>query len=366
MKFFCESTELSDAVLKASKALPVKKQMPILEGMKFKAEGDTLTILASDLDLSIQKTIKADIKIEGEAVISGHFIADFVKKLKDETIEINVNNNQMTIIYSENKVTLQCLNNDEYPPIMFLTDEKSFDIKGKELKTMIDKVIFCAATDDMRPIYKGCNIEAGEGKITAVALNGIRLGYNKRDAVLDGVNAKFIVPSRSLNEVSKLIDSPEDNVKIILQRNSVQFNAGGTSIISRLIEGNYIDYKKIVPNEFSVEVVADKKQLEEAIERATLILREEKGDIIKLEIKEKIIEITSRSELGNIKETITASIKGKDLTIAFNAKFLLDMLRNIDEEYIKMYFINSTSPCVIKPIEGDSYMYLILPMKLQA
>ncbi|MDR1905971.1 MAG: DNA polymerase III subunit beta, partial [Clostridiales bacterium] len=156
MKFFCESAELADAVIKVAKALPVKKQLPIMDGMMFKAFGDTLTILASDLELSIQKTIKADIKIEGEAVISGRFIADFVKKLnEDTTLEFNVNANHMNIVYYGNKVILQCLNSDEYPPIMLLTDENGFDIKGGELKTILEKVIFCAATDDTRPIYKG-------------------------------------------------------------------------------------------------------------------------------------------------------------------------------------------------------------------
>jgi DNA polymerase-3 subunit beta len=340
--------------------------MPILEGIKFRAEGDKLTVLASDLELSIQKVIKADIKIEGEAVISGRFIADFVKKLNNDTVEINVNDNKMTIAYEDNKVTLQCLNADEYPPILMFDEEKGLEIKGKELKDMIEKVIFCAATDDSRPIYKGCNIEAGDGTVTAVALNGVRLGYHKKEIELNGKSLNFIAPSRSLSEAAKLIDNPEDIVEIILQKNNVQFNLGGTKIISRLIDGKYIDYKKIVPSEYSVEVTADKKQLEEAIERATLILREEKSDIIKLEIKEKVIEITSKSELGNIKETVTAGIKGKDLIIAFNAKFLIDMLRNIDDEYIKLYFINSTSPCVIKPVEGDEYLYLILPMKIAA
>jgi DNA polymerase-3 subunit beta len=341
--------------------------MPILEGMKFVAAGDTLTILASDLELSIQKTIKADIKIEGEAVVSGRFIADFVKKLNDETVEINVNSNQMTIIYSDNKVVIQCLNVDEYPPINTLVDDAGFNIVGKELKSIIDNVIFCAATDDMRPIYKGCNIEASDGQIIAVALNGIRLGYNKRvKGVITSAPVKFISPSHSLNEVAKLIDTPDENVGVVVQKNSVQFNIGSTTVISRLIEGNYIDYRKIVPTEFSVDVSVDKKHIEEAIERAMLILRDEKSDIIRLEIKENSIEITSQSELGNIKETITASVKGKELIIAFNAKYLLEILRNIDEEYIKMYFINSTTPCVIKPIEGEEYLYLILPMKVQA
>lgn len=366
MKFFCESAELSEAVQKVSKALPLKKQIPILEGMKFKAQGEVLTIFATDTELSIQKNIKADIKIEGEAVISGRFINDFVKKLKDETVEINAVDNQMTIGYSDNKVVLQCLNSDEYPPFSALNGENSFEIVGKEIKSMIDKVIFCAATDDSRPIYKGCNIEAGNGIATAVALNGIRLGYNKRELQTVGEPVKFIAPSRSLSEIGKLIDDPEGLVKVVLQKSFAQFTIGNTTVLSRLIEGNYIDYRKIVPAEFSIEVTVSKKQLEEAIERATLILREEKGDIIKLELKEKVIEITSRSELGSIKETVTAGIKGKEFIIAFNAKYLLDMLRNIDEEYIKMYFTNSTSPCVIRPIEGDEYMYLILPMKLQA
>jgi DNA polymerase-3 subunit beta len=367
MKFFCESSELADAILKVSKALPVKKQLPILEGMKFKAEGDVLTILASDLELSIQKTIKADIKIEGETVISGRFITDFVKKLKNENIEVGVNNNQMTITYSENKVILQCLNADEYPPILLLDGgDGGFEVDGKDFKIMLDKVIFCAATDDTRPIYKGCSIEAAGNIITAVALNGVRLGYNKRVLSEKYEALKFIAPSRSLSEVSKLIDEPNDKVKVILQKNSAQFNIGGTTVITRLIEGSFIDYRKIVPTEFSVEATTDKKQMEEAIERANLILREEKGDIIRFEIKENVIEITSKSELGNIRETITAAVKGKDLSIAFNAKYLLDMLRNIDEDYIKMHFINSTSPCVIKPIEGDAYLYLILPMKLNA
>jgi len=363
MKFFCYSIDFADAVSKVSKALPIKKINPILEGIKISAQENILTIFASDLEFSIEIKINAEVLIEGVSVVNGRVLADFVRKLGSESIEVFSTETNMTIGYSENKVVLQCLRTEEYPPFVFLNDEGDVTVKGKDYKDIIEKVIFCTSNEDNRPILKGCSLEIRENEMRAVALNGYRLGFAQSESVITSKDTDIIIPARALHEITRLIGD-EDIVSIKTQRSFLQMNFSNTSVLARLIEGKFIDYRKIIPLDFGIEVTANKKQLEEAIERAVVIMRDEKVDVIRMEISENILIITTKSELGNIKESITVNKKGNDINIGFNAKYIIDSLKAIEGDFVRLKMIESTKPCVIEPIENKNCLYLVLPLKI--
>lgn len=352
MKLSCDSLDLSDALTQVGKALPLKKVMPILNGIKLKAEGDTLTLTATDLELSIEKKIKADIFTEGETVILGKYFTEYVRKIDKEDVIIDTSEeNTLKLTYGENNGYIQTMEADEYPAFKNVNDENSFYIVKKELKNLIEKIIFCTASEDNRPTLKGCSIEISDNKIIGVASDGYRLAYCKKEIEYGGADIKIIVPARSMSEISKLLDDSDENVKVSIEKNYFMVDLENTKIVTRLIEGEYINYNKIIPSDFTTTVFVDKKALDTAIDRASLATRTEKKSVVKLEIREKRMSISAESEISGINEIVNIDLLGHDLNIGFNARYLSDSLRAISDDFVKLCFTTSTAPGVIVPTE---------------
>lgn len=367
MKLSCDSLDLSDALTQVGKALPLKKVMPILNGIKLKAEGDTLTLTATDLELSIEKKIKADIFTEGETVILGKYFTEYVRKIDKEDVIIDTSGeNTLKLTYGENNGYIQTMEADEYPAFKNVNDENYFYIVKKELKNLIEKIIFCTASEDNRPTLKGCSIEISDNKIIGVASDGYRLAYCKKEIKYGGADIKIIVPARSMSEISKLLDDSDENVKVSIEKNYFMVDLENTKIVTRLIKGEYINYNKIVPSDFTTTVFVDKKALDTAIDRASLATRTEKKSVVKLEIREKRMSISAESEISGINEIVNIDLLGHDLNIGFNARYLSDSLRAISDDFVKLCFTTSTAPGVIVPTEKkeDEYLYLILPVRI--
>ena len=365
MKFVCNGLDLCDAILKVSKAVGIKTTNPVLEGVKITAREDTVSFFATDLELSIEKKIKADVRIEGEAVVPGKYFADFVRKLDKEQVEITLNDKkQLKISYMDSEGFLQCLNSEEYPLIERVDTGKYFSLQQKEFKDLIAKTVFSAATEDSRPILKGVLLDIKETQMTAVALDGYRLSLVKKQVETSSGDGRLIVPARTLSEIAKLLNEPEESVTVHLQKNSVMIEVDGTTIISRLLEGEFIRYEQIIPSDFTSQITVQREQFENGLERAAILSKNDKNNLVKFDVKEKVLTLVSNSEIGNIKENIPVSLHGKDLLIAFNARYFSEALKNTNEEFVRMNFTSAVSPCVIKPVEGDEFLFLILPVRI--
>ncbi len=365
MKLICDGLDLSEAVIKVSKAINPKTPNPILEGIKLVAEDGALTLSATDYELSIEKKIKADIKIEGETVVPGKFFSEFVKKLTNEKIELTLNdNNQLEIKYLDSVGFIQCMNSLEYPSLKKIDSDSYFGITQKDFRSLINKSNFAVALDDSRPILKGCLIEVEDNVVKAVALDGYRLAYVKKPLVTSSGRIKVVVPSRSLNEVSKILEDNDDIINVYIQHNNLMVDLKSTKIITRLIDGEFLNYNQIISDNFASKITVNKAQLEHGLERASLLSRVGQNNLVKFDIKEKNMLVSSNSEIGNIKENINVVLDGKELNIAFNASYFMDALRVLADEFITINFNSAINPCVIKPIEGDEYLYLILPVRM--
>ncbi|MEG1581646.1 MAG: DNA polymerase III subunit beta [Clostridia bacterium] len=365
MKLICEGLDLSDAVMKVLKATALKTTNPILEGIKLKAINDRLILSATDLELSIEKTINADVKIEGEAVVPGKFFVDFVKKLSNEKIELTLGDNKLLKIkYTDSEGFIQCLNDEEFPILKTITSPEYFSIKKNDLRDIINETIFSAAIDDSRPILKGCKFEVSKDNLTVVAIDGFRLALVKKP--IENVSAEmgFVVPARSLSEISKILDDSEDFVKIYVQRNYIMVDLIDTKIMTRLLDGDFINHQNVIPTSFDTVITINKRQLEDGLERASLLARLDKNNKVIFEIKDKLLTLTSTSDIGNIKENISISLQGKDLSIAFNAKYFSECTKNISDEFIKINFSSAIAPCTITSTENNEFLYLILPVRI--
>lgn len=365
MEILCDGLDLSEAVVTVLKATTNKTTNPILEGIKVKAYNNILELSATDSELSIIKRIKAEVLKEGEIVVPGNFFSNYIKRLTNEQIRLNLNEgNQLKISYTDSEGFIQCYNASEFPTIKKIEDEEYFEISQKDFKSLINKSIFAVAIDDSRPILKGVLLEISETSINAVALDGYRLALVKKNLNNSNLNTSIIVPSRSLSEISKLLQDSDDLIKVFVKDNTLMINIDNVEILSRLLEGDFINYRQILPNEFQTECVINKNQFDDTLDRASLLAKFDKNNLVKFEIKENNILITSNSEIGNIRENLPVNLKGNDISIAFNARYLSDILKVSNDEFLRIKLNSSYSPCIIESLDNNEYLYLVLPVRI--
>ena len=359
----CQGLELSDALLRVSKAISNKITNPILEGIKIVAEDDTLILSATDTELSIEKKIKAEVKSEGETVVPGRFITEFVRKLTNSTIELEVNEkNQMSIRYEESQSVIQCYNPVEYPGFKKISTNDYFGITKKDFKSAISKTIFAVAIDDSRPILKGVLFNVEDNQVEVVAVDGYRMAVVKKP-VKSNVKKSIVLPARSVSELSKLIEDTDEIINVYIDEYTIMADLGDTKVTSRLLEGQFFNYKGIIPVHYESYVTINKAQFEESIERATLVSRTSNNNSVKLDIKENNICLTSNSELGNLKENIAVTLQGKDIVISFNPRYFHEFLKVVSNDFVKICFNDPSKPCVIVPTTNDEFLYLVLPVR---
>lgn len=364
MELICEGIDLADAVATVIKATSSKTTNPILEGIKLKAFSNILELSATDSELSIIKKIKADVVKEGEIVVPGNFFNNYIRRLTDEQIKLSIaGGNQLKVNYNDSEGFIQCYNAEEFPNMKKIEDEEFFEMSQKSLKDLINKTIFAVAVDDSRPILKGVLFEINKENITAVALDGYRLALCKKQIASSNIQTSIIIPSRSLFEIAKLLQDSDDLIKVFVKNNTIMINIDNVEVLSRLLEGDFINYKQILPNEFKTECIINKNQFDDTLDRASLLARFDKNNLVKFEIKENNILITSNSEIGNIKENLTVNLKGNDIVISFNARYLIDVLKTVDDEFLKLKLNSSYSPCIIQALESEEYLFLILPVR---
>lgn len=365
MKVIVDGLDLSDAVLKVSKALAVKSVSSILEGIKIKAENDSLTLSATDIEICIEKKIKADVLMEGETVVTGKCFVDFIKKLDKEQVELSrLYDSQLLIKYSDNESELQVFPAENFPKFEKFNDN-FFEIKQGDFKKIIERTVLACAVDDSRPILKGCLFDIKDNFLTVVALDGFRMAVSKKEVKSSG-NISAIIPAKTLNEIIRLLNDDDEEIKIFIQKNALYVEFDNTVIFSQLIEGEFVKYNHILPTTFSNYITVNKQVLLRSIERASIVARNDRYNIIKFDIKEDSMVISAKSELGNVNENISAKLEGKDVVVAFNGKFLADYLKIIDEEYIKINMNSPIDPCVLTPVQSEEFLYLVLPVRINA
>lgn len=366
MKLLCNGNDLSDAVSKVIKATSTRTTNPVLEGIKLSAADGALTLTATDLELAIEKSIVADVKIEGETVVPGKVFADFVKKLNTEQIELTLDSsNRLKIKYTDSEGFLNCLNPQEFPPVKELNEAQKFAMIKSEFIDLINKISFSVSVDDARPMLKGVHLEVSEAGVTGVALDGYRMAKCVKPIEKTTAMMSLTVPARCLNEIAKLIENNEEPVEVCVQKNYMLINLDHTRITTRLLDGDYINYRQIVPDNFESSVTVAREQFEAGLERAILLAKSDKNNLVRFDIKENVMQLSSNSAVGNITEKIPVRLAGLDISIAFNARYFTELLRYVGCDSVVIKFINSVSPCVVVPGNSvDEFMYLILPVRM--
>lgn len=364
MRFQIDKEDLLAAILTVSKGMALRSSIPHLEGIYMDVRGKSCKLKCSDLSIQIESNVSADVIEEGSFVFPGRLFADIVRHLPTGLVDIHMENLAATITASNSKTVLQGLEARDFPEMPDMEEAKTFVIKQNILKNMIRQSIFATAQDESKPILTGALLEMEGHNVGIVALDGYRLALRKETVDTQMIDCSAVIPSKSLQEIHRLLLDSDEIMSVSISNAYVLFDLGNTCIRSRLLEGEFIRYRQIIPQEHRTMVRVNAVQLFEAIERASLLAREGKSNLVKFSIAENRILITSNSEFGTSHEEIEADIQGAELDIAFNARYFIDVLKNMDQQEIAMFLHSNVSPCVIKPIQGENFLYLILPVRL--
>jgi DNA polymerase III subunit beta len=376
MKFIIQRDRLVQSVQDVMKAVTSRTTIPILTGIKIVATMDGVTLTGSDSDISIESFIPkeedgdeiVEIKQSGAIVLQAKFFSEIVKKLPTDAVEIEVLNHLQTVIRSgKSEFNLNGLDAEEYPHLPLIEENNKFHIETDLLKAMIRQTVFAVSTSETRPILTGVNLKIENNELTCIATDSHRLALRK--AKIDTENNEsynVVIPGKSLNELSKIIDDTNDLIDIVITENQVLFKAKHLLFFSRLLEGNYPDTSRLIPNESKTDVIVKTKEFLQAIDRASLLAREGKNNVVKFStIEDGVIEISSNTpEVGKVIEEIqTQSVEGEELKISFSAKYMMDALKALEGTDIKVSFTGAMRPFVIRPFQDESILQLILPVR---
>lgn len=365
MKLTVNQTSLSKAISIAQRGITSRTTMPILSKLLLKTKENKLFITGTDLEIGVETSIECQTLESGSIVITSRLFGDIIKKLPaSEEISISVDNS--------NNVNVKCLNSefnlmgqsvDEYPELPDINEDETFTIEKELLKDMINKTKFAIAQDETRPVLTGALLEIENGEAVLVALDGYRLALKKSKIDYDG-NISLIIPGKTLSEVGIIIDEADELIKVSASKNHMIFNTGSTVITTRLLEGQFLSYKDIIRNDYNTKVTVNTRELQNALERASLLAREGKNNLIKMDIMHDLMVINSNSEIGDVNERVNIDMEGDPMEIAFNSRYIMDGIKAIESEELVMYLVGNVHPCIINPENDPNYTYLILPVRL--
>ncbi|WP_042220861.1 DNA polymerase III subunit beta [Oceanobacillus manasiensis] len=376
MKFIIQRDQLIASVQDVMKAISSRTVIPILTGMKIEAKESGITLTGSDSDISIESFIPAEengnVNVEqieeGSIVLQAKYFPDIVRKLPEKTVEIEADENlKVTIRSGKAEFNLNGQDAEEYPQLPKLQTNDSFELPIDLLKSLIKQTVFAVSTMETRPILTGVNIKLENGNLVFTATDSHRLASREIPvSEAPGQLPTVVVPGKSLNELNKILDDTEETVEISVTNNQILFRTKNLNFLSRLLDGNYPETSRLIPEQSKTVLHVKTKELLSTIDRASLLAKEERNNVVRLSTRGNgLIEITSNSpEVGTVAEEITVpSISGEELKISFSSKYMIDALKAIEYEEVKVEFTGAMRPFIIRPANDDPILQLILPVR---
>lgn len=366
MIFQCQKEILSNTLNIVSKAVSQKASLPILEGIYIKAEAESLTIVGNDMDLGIECKIPAQVYEEGGIVLIAKTFMEIIRKLPNDTVTLKVNENRNAVITCQNiEYKILGLSDDEFPLIPEIEKENEFSIEEGKLKNMIRRTLYAVSQNESRIVLTGSLFEVKGGYLNIVSVDGFRLALRK-EKIASADEFSFIVPGKTLGELVKILRDDDSTVNISLTQRYVSVKTDNAKVVSRLIEGNFLNYEKTIPAVNSYSVVIPVSGVTESVERCEpIIASDEVKSPIRFHFTSKELIIKCITATGQIVDTLQIPFEGEETEIGFNNKYIHDALKAAETDVAKIEFNSSLSPCIIKPIDDDSFIQMVLPVRLK-
>lgn len=367
MKFTCEKNQLVSAISVSSRTVAQKSAISGLEGILVRA-GVKVMLTGYNLETGITVSVDADIQETGAYVMPARLFFDIVRKLPDDTVSIQVDESfKVSIKGGISSFTITALSADDYPELPDVDSEKGIRVPQNELKAMISGTIFAVSENQARPIHTGVLFEVDNDSITSVAVDGYRLALRRYlpEESLERT-LKFVAPAAALKEVEKILGDTDDPATFYPGSKHILFTIGDATLVCRILEGEFLDWRRVLPQNNPVKLVGNVSRLTDSIERVGLVISEKLKSPVRCKFGDNAAELRTVSTIGEAYDVCPIAGDGKDLEIGFNCKYLLDALRAVPDSECTLEMINGLSPIVLNPTEGNRYSYMVLPVRLKA
>lgn len=368
MKFTCEKNELASAISTAARTVAVKNPIPDLEGILLRADA-TLNLTGYNMETGITVKVDGQISETGKCVLPARLFFDIIRKLPEDTVIVTVEDNLKVSINSGNSSfsIMAISDGEDYPDLPDVEYENGVRIPGQALRELISGTIFSVSDKQARPIHTGCLLEVEDDSVTMVAVDGFRLArrcWHSEESI--GRTVKFVVPAAALREVEKLLDDPELDAVFTLGTKNILFEVGKATLICRLLEGEFLDWRRVVPTNNPIKLVGTVNALMASIERVDLIVNEKVKSPVRCIFAENVVDFRTVSTIGAAHDCCALAGDGKDVELGFNGRYLLDALRAVPSDEVALELSNGLSPIVLTPADDKSdFSYMVMPVRIK-
>ena len=369
-KVICNQKELMKALSESQKAVGVKTTMDILKNFYIEAFDNSIKVVGYNLEIGISSIVNANVIEKGKVSIEAKLFSNIINKLPNEEITLYLDGDSLKIECKKSKFSIKCSNAEEFPSIPTVDESKSITLNSKLFKEMVKETVFATSEDQTKPILTGELLKIKDNKLTLVAIDGYRLAVSETSLSSNVEDTNLIIPGKTLNDITSLVSNSEE-FKMGFNDSHIIFNINKTTVVSRLLDGEFIDYSKLIKSEHASTVTVNRKELLDSVDRISL-LSHEKNNLIKLNIRDNFMQISSNNNAGDGTEEVSIELSGDYLDIAFNSRYFIDALKNMDCENLILNFSTNVNPCLMNPIAKDDkdnnkeYLYLLLPVRVSS
>ena len=368
MKFTCDKSVLQSAAEVTTRAVPAKSPINALEGIYIEA-GTVLTLTGYDLKKAIYTSIEADIEEPGCVIINARFFGEMLRRMPDGivTVECDYNNN-ITVKCGKSEYNISGLDTEEYPEMPRFNEVKNIEIPQNVLANMISKTIFAVSKEEIRPIYTGTLFEIEDNELTLVSVDGYRLARRVEKVESSHLeNCSFVVPGFALTDIEKICEDSDKPAKISVGEKHISFTMGDTVVVTRRLEGDFLNHRKSVPENFRYMIKVDRQEMISVINRVALVLSEKNGSPVRMAFNDNMIDCRCLTPIGKAQDFCMCEGSGDGIEIGFNDRYILDALKAAENDELLICLNTSSSPCILKAADGtENFTYMILPVRLHA
>ncbi|MBQ9517162.1 MAG: DNA polymerase III subunit beta [Eubacterium sp.] len=367
MKFLCNTKELSVACNNVMRAVSTKDTIPTIGGILIECDSNKLSLVGYDFEFGINTIIDVEMEEAGSIVINAKVLCDIINKLADENVTIETNGTSVSIISGAAHYNITGIDANDYPELPGVNNGTSITFDQGIIYSMVSQTIFAVADSESgKPVYTGIKFDIKNDEFTMIGVDGFRLAIRKEKINYASDELEFIVPKKTIRELIKLFDGKEENkLNINVGKRHIIFEIGNYSIISRLLEGDFIDYKTVIQNAINTTVLINTKDAISCIQRTLPVIENNQKNPIRCLFDNDEMRVSTVSSLGRFVDYTHANTSGERVEIGFNSKFMLDALNASDTDEVKIEISGPVSPVKIMPMTGDSFLFLVLPMRLR-
>lgn len=367
MKFNCNTKELSDACSNVMRAVSTKVTIPAIEGILIKAQGESIFLTGYDFEFGIHTALSANIAQEGAVILNAKILCDIIRRLNEDTVEIEVNDRlNATIISGAAQYSILGIDPEEYPELPSVTGGIPVILNQQVLTNMVMQTLFAVAEgENAKPIHTGLRFEIVQGGIRLIGVDGFRLAMRTEAIAYDGEDIAFVVPKKTIRELTKLANGGDEPISISVGKRHIVFEVGHYSIISRLLDGEFLNYNDVIPKNTDTTVLINTREAINCIEKTIPVIDNNSKNPIRCIFDHDMLRVSAVTALGKVVDTCHANVSGERVEIGFNSKYILDALHTCEADEIMIELVNPTSPVKIVPLQGDSFLFLVLPVRLK-